>query len=526
MLRKDLLRVSRGGGGYQPQFTTSADEPLAARVIGVYQGHVGETRGALEEALSELEREADDFKLVRGFAALLERESTFETRASIEPRRARTATFEAAESLDAGPAVSESERRAALESAAARLDATVADIEASLFADREPREILTAFETDYDPAALCEQYDLSLAQTALFDATEIRIRSSDPKTLVSAIKRLRLMYEIRQTRAGREVVVTGPDGLFRNARRYGTRFARLLRTLGTAPEWSLEATIDDRGTERTLRLDADDVSVPGTDPVTEVTFDSGVESDFYGRMSALDLDWTLLREPEPLAAGEYAVIPDFAFEWRYPTTPGGGTDGASTVAEADDGSNADPTGFRVFFEIMGFWTPEYVETKLSRFEDLEDVAFVVAYDESLGVGEEIEARGHRAIPYSGTVRPKDVRNALRPYEKRLRARSADALSAELHPPDDAVALSEIATRHGVPEAVLDDVEFPDHELVGRTLIRPAVLEELSGRIESGLSLEDAEEIFEEWGITESSAVLSRLGYRVEWQGLDGGILRT
>ncbi len=46
------------------------------------------------------------------------------------------------------------------------------------------------------PDDLLAQYNLSLAQTALFDATEVRVRSSDPKALVSAVKRLRLMYEI------------------------------------------------------------------------------------------------------------------------------------------------------------------------------------------------------------------------------------------------------------------------------------------------------------------------------------------
>ncbi|MFT4885589.1 MAG: putative nuclease of restriction endonuclease-like RecB superfamily, partial [Natronomonas sp.] len=97
MLTKDLLRVSRAGGGYHPQFTDPDDADLAARVLGVYQGHVGQRREDLKAALTDLEREADDFKLVRGFAKLLEREATFETRAPVDPIRARTAAFEAAE---------------------------------------------------------------------------------------------------------------------------------------------------------------------------------------------------------------------------------------------------------------------------------------------------------------------------------------------------------------------------------------------------------------------------------------------
>ena len=112
MLRKDLLRVSRAGGGYHPQFAGRGDRPLAARVIGVFQGHVGEPRHRLDDALDELEADADDFKLVRGFAALLEREAAFETRAPLPPERVRRVVFEAAEG--AGAVVSDDGRRTAV----------------------------------------------------------------------------------------------------------------------------------------------------------------------------------------------------------------------------------------------------------------------------------------------------------------------------------------------------------------------------------------------------------------------------
>ena len=99
VLTKDLLRVSRAGGGYHPQFADDARRDLAARVIGVYQGHVDRSRADLEDALADLEREAPDFKLVRGFAKLLEREATFETRSPVPPERARRAAFAAGESV-------------------------------------------------------------------------------------------------------------------------------------------------------------------------------------------------------------------------------------------------------------------------------------------------------------------------------------------------------------------------------------------------------------------------------------------
>ncbi|WP_265111791.1 DUF790 family protein [Halosolutus halophilus] len=523
MLTKDLLRVSRAGGGYRPQFASREHRPLAARVIGTYQGHVGEARGDLETALTDLEREADDFKLVRGFAALVDRDATFETESPIDPERARRAAFEAGEAVGV---VTEDERSAALARAGAALDSSADAVERSLYADLEERQVLAAVAPRWDPDGLLAQYNLSLAQTALFDATELRVRSSDPKALVSAIKRLRLMYEIHRPAAEgtepieREVVVTGPTHLFRATRRYGTRFARLLRTIAKSETWRLTATIDDRGTERRLELsDEDPVRVPDAEPVADVSFDSSVEADFAARVSNLDLDWELVREPEPLATGTRVMIPDFAFDYR----PAGSARTESSVS-SEGGDGAGASDFRVYLEIMGFWTPEYVDKKLSQLDDLEDVELLVAVDESLGVGEEIAARDFRAIPYSGTVRVKDVVDVLQEYERQLVAESAADLPAELRPDADVVAIESLAASHGVSEDALADVAFPDHERVGRTLVRPAVLEALADEIETGLSLDEAEEILDRYGLEDASAVLSRLGYRVEWEGLAGGTI--
>ncbi len=523
MLKKDLLRVSRRGGGYRPQF--AGDDPdardLAARVLGVFQGSVGETRATLQAALAEVESAADDYKFVRGLSDLLERDAEFETRSPVDPERARDVAFETAAAVGV---VTEAERRQALERAAERLraipgtnggteqdrtdgaDLTPGAVAESLYADLPERQTLAAFDTRWTPETLVQQYDLSLAQTALFDAVEVRVRSSDPKRLVSAVKRLGLMYELvadptdDPDLGDRVVVVTGPDALFRRTRRYGTSFARLLRTLAGTGRWELAATVEDRGTERTLELsDADPVSVPGTDPVVDVGYDSGVESDFAARFEALGLDWRLVREPDLLPTEGGAMVPDFAFEYAY-------------------------GDFRVYFEIVGFWTPEYVEEKLAKLAAVEE-ELIVAADRSLGVGEAIEAADHRVVLYDGTVRVKDVRDALRAFEDDLAAESAADLPTTLRPDDDAVSIAALAERHGVPESEVAARSFPDHRRVGRTLVRPTLLAELAAEVEPGQDLAAAEAVADEYGIDDASSLLSVLGYRVEWEGLSGGTVR-
>jgi len=500
VLTKDLLRVSRRGGSYRPEFIGHEIRPLAVQLIEIYKNHVDQSHRAVDEAVEAIEREESDFKLVRGLAALLDREATFETVAPLPPERTRRRAFEAAETV--GVATSEG-RKQAIEIAAEGLAVDTDAVEKSLYADRDCNQRLTEFDCRWDPETLIEQYNLSLAQTALFDATEVRITSDDPRGLISAIKRLRLMYEIERTESEgstqRTVVVTGPDRLFRRTRRYGTAFARLLRSVATSSEWELRATVDDRGTKRELVLTDRDVSVPGVDPIAEPSYDSGVEADFAARFSNLDLDWELHREPDLLETGTSVMIPDFAFDYRY----------------AD---------FRVYFEVMGFWTPAYVDKKLGQLEAVEDVDLIVAVDDSLGVGEEITAADHRAVPYSGSVRLKDVVDVLREYETDLLEAASADLPESFTPVADVTTIEAVAAEYGVSTDALAGRAFPDHERLGELLVRPTVLADVSERLTEGMSLTEAESVLSEYGLTDTSAVLSAVDYRVVWEGLTGGTL--
>jgi len=533
VLTKRLRRISRAGGGYHPQFV--GDDPdarrLAARVLGVFQGHVGEPRRELDDALETLEREAEEFKLVRGLAKLVERDATFETRAPLPPERVRRSVFEAAEAVGVA---TEEERTRALTDAADALGTDTQTLETSLYADRESAQVVASLEADTSPEELCARYDFALAAAALLDATTVRLRASDPATLVSAVEREGLLYEVVETSGDdtgavgdetgdesgatlstRVVVVTGPDALFRRTRRYGVAFANLLRTVArTAPRWELTATVDDRGTDRTLQLSDADVPVPEP-PTGEPAFDSGVEASFAARFRALDLDWTLVREPEPLVvdpARATAADPE--------------TDAvdAPRVAIPDFAFDYDHADFRLFFEVMGFWTPAYVEKKLAQLRGLEDVALLVAVDESLGVGEDVATTGANVIGYDGTVRVKDVVDVLREHESELAAAATTDLPAKLSPEADTVAVADLAAEYGVPADALDDVAFPDHERVGDTLVRPVVLERVAADIAAGDAFETVSERLGAAGIDDASAALSRLGYRVAWEGLGGGTL--
>ena len=96
---------------------------------------------------------------------------------------------------------------------------------------------------------------------------------------------------------------------------------------------------------------------------------------------------------------------------------------------------------------------------------------------------------------------------------------------ELTPQADVTTIEALADEYGVPESAIEGAAFPDHERVGRHLVRPSVLEALADEVEAGVELSQAETLLEERGIDDASAALSRLGYRVEWEGLGGGVVR-
>jgi len=87
-----------------------------------------------------------------------------------------------------------------------------------------------------------------------------------------------------------------------------------------------------------------------------------------------------------------------------------------------------------------------------------------------------------------------------------------------------ISLESLAAEYGVATEAIASRSFPEHERIGQMLVRPAVLSSIDERIETGMAYEEVESIVEATGATDVSAVLSRLGYRVVWDGLSGGTI--
>src|ERR671923_2734240 len=254
MLTLQLLRVRTRNGAIFPLFCTKDEEiELAKKIIEEFEHAWGnkEKKAVLEDRIAAIEESevGSDYKLLRGFYALLERRCTFKSKNSdndndgtsipvpiIEPVRIRKAIFE--ESSKRGFALTELERREIADSVASKLHLSSTDaILKAMWSDSEDNLILDHFQT-IDPKALVGWYNLSLMQTLLFNCTKLDFYISGGlnwKRVLRAVKRLGLMYHLQQPQQQQEnriiCSLEGPLSLFKLTDRYGTSLAKLLPSI-------------------------------------------------------------------------------------------------------------------------------------------------------------------------------------------------------------------------------------------------------------------------------------------------------
>jgi predicted nuclease of restriction endonuclease-like RecB superfamily len=151
--------------------------------------------------------------------------------------------------------------------------------------------------------------------------------------------------------------LSGPLSLFHHTIKYGRAMAAWLPVVIRAPRWSLTATCRFRG-ERT-RWRADYRDPLGTTHAPLRRFDSKLEERLFRDIRRLDQGWQVLREADPVQLGRRIVCPDFTLVDRK-------------------------RGLRVPVEIVGYWTPRYLQAKLQTFEALPPSArWLVCVDSSL-----------------------------------------------------------------------------------------------------------------------------------------------
>ena len=587
MLTLQLLRVRTRNGAIFPLFCTKDEEiELAKKIIQEFEQawRNKEKKAVLEDRIAAIEESevVSDYKLVRGFYALIERRCTFKSKNGsndnegdsssstlpiVEPVRIRKAIFE--ESSKRGFALTELERREIADSIASKLHLSSTDaILKAMWSDSEDNLILDHFQT-IDPKALVGWYNLSLMQTLLFNCTKLDFYISGGlnwKRVLRSVKRLGLMYHLQQPQQQQQenriiCSLEGPLSLFKLTDRYGTSLAKLLPSIifssdkkgggGGSGEWHLDAwivrkTMDGRKIYE-FKISKNEIPELLTDPYLflpppiptaekeaagsipynddDYYFDSAVEEKFANRFEQAETGWRLIREPDPLVLSNGgAFIPDFLFE-KYDK--------------------------KVYLEIVGFWTKDYLERKLQKLADIfisanskqkknnnnADLLFIAVNEEFACSKSSFSSiiPKEQLIFYKNDVVPvKPILDYLKSIDREMIERKVNDpnLKIELDKDDNnnnnntVISINEVAQKYNVPAEVVRRISLRDNKEkyieAGMYLIPKSKAYKLESLLTGTNRFIDACSILSNEAIPESchAELLVKLGYEVIWQSID------
>lgn len=305
----------------------------------------GRTHAEVVEALRRQERRVRDARRLAGLAKTLLDLSTFRPPPDADiALDARKALF-LARGAEWPPTPADQARP--WETAALVLNTTADRVRAALYADSPAARTLIRAPR-LDGRQLLARYNLELARAVLLDAERVVLTARGGwKPVLRSVKLARLMYHIERparSRRVRHVELTGPAAPFlTRPQRYGVRLARVLPALMRGDEWSIEADLVRGGEKVSWSLDA---SAPLPRPRRRQRFDSlwerSLARDFADRLGDEKEGWALVREDAPVQAAGELFLPDFTLRHR--------------------------DGRELLVEVVGFWTPEYLEAKLRKVE--------------------------------------------------------------------------------------------------------------------------------------------------------------
>jgi uncharacterized protein len=407
MLPTELLRVRVSGKMSQIRpifydYEKNNELSLPSKIIKIFEEMAKKklSKANIDENLSKIEAKYTDYKLVRGICQLLEQRCVYESPSktfsdsrnnnTINATYLRRKIFE--ESSRIGYPVTEDERKRILQKVALKNNLTIDELELAMWNDLDKNKYLKNFDS-LSPLQLVVWYNISILQTLLLNCVKLEFSvygGFNWKKILRKIKQLGLMYflyhesnldsePINQTKnqdmvlngkKNKRVICTvdGPLSILRLTDRYGLAMAKLIPLIIFTENWSIDAVILRKsisGIKKSYRFqlsnkdkdlplfDASSIhleSEPNSEPNVSFnkygvdSFDSNVEKKFMDKFLNFSTGWKLTREPDPLILSDgKAFIADFAFE-KY--------------------------GIKVYLEIVGFWTKDYLKRKLEKIKDL------------------------------------------------------------------------------------------------------------------------------------------------------------
>ena len=254
----------------------------------------------------------------------------------------------------------ESSEQVAKQQIANELGMSWGQIERALFADVMQFHLLSKFEGYASAGELLARYNVAQSQAVLYDAVSMVVwAKEDFKLILRYAKLARLMHTIQRRSDGTYLIsLDGPTSVLRDTRRYGIAFAKFLPALLACSGWKMNAVIQHRRSSWQNQFCLSPADGLTSNVKTAELFDSRLEENFANRWGDEPRNgWRLIREGEILFHHQKVFVPDFAF--------------------------VHDSGRRVLMEIVGFWTPEYLEEKLRTLSTFSEHRLILAVADSI-----------------------------------------------------------------------------------------------------------------------------------------------
>jgi predicted nuclease of restriction endonuclease-like RecB superfamily len=392
MLTGELVRYKIEGDCIEPRFIPRrrASRYLTdcENIIRLIKNHTGKPQKVLMQSLTAYEGERTDYKILRGLSKLVLENVLFAPAHTMDYIDFRKHVFSRVQEhypvLTRKDLIHSRTRQDVLDSLSPCFKLTPEEIMDRLYGDLPENQIITSFDKSYDKTSLLKRYNLALAQGLLYRSRQMKVQlRSDYRVVFQYLKLAGLMHWIHPAQfKGYEIIIDGPGSLLMQTQRYGIRMAAFLPGLILAGDWNMCAEIATRQGLKQFRLDH---QCGLSSHYTNLPpFDSSIEQNFYGKFSRKKRAWSIEREGSLLDLGDTVFIPDFTF--RH-----------------EDGRTA-------YMEIVGYWTPEYLNRKINKLKQFKKKNLILAVNSQLNCSrDDFDAE---VLLYRTGIKVKDVLAAL------------------------------------------------------------------------------------------------------------------
>jgi len=365
----------------RPAYLTARDFPWLSALFDERERFVGRKRGEWKLRVDDgLPLQAPHQKL-RVALRVLDRLSQDQAQSVRSAKLMRATLFrEAARSAS---------RAAALAAAAAKLGVAEQAMMGDLFSDLTDERLLTPIAPT-SPEQLALLCNGELITQLLARALRVRLDAHGKvRAVVRHAKLMGLLCKVTPgtSRDAVSLELSGPFSLFRHTRIYARALSSLIPRLVWCHSFRLEAEcVLGGGRIGRLTLRSGDPIFPARELPA---FDSKTEERFAKAFGKVAPDWDVIREPVAIEAGGSLVFPDF--ELRHRTT-----------------------GERWLLEIVGYWTPEYLQKKLTMLRAAKIERLILCIDEERCCTEEARDLGGYVVCYRRKVDPRAVLSIVDP----------------------------------------------------------------------------------------------------------------